>query len=1100
MGSKGKPELRDDLQLWYYPPQPALTYNQGPAPDRFFCHALLLWMPYKLWRVKILCPNPACGRHQLTGGGLHKRARQVLDIDRMYSMVTETLICTKCRASHVSWSQTVLQQLDLGHRSEFRVILTRKYACDMRVIRLLRERSLGNSPTRVIKQLRENHSEEWLQRLARYTTQCVDFLNRPGVLPVKFQEPPQPTVVPSCKWLLTVYSQDILTRLDEIHARITSTYGSVLKMDSTKKITKKLAGTARGTGLWLTSVGNEFGQVLMSVLTAQEGAGLDMMVDGLVKRYQQAGVDPPAVLYVDCGCCTEVGETKLKTRFRGWPDLMIRLDIWHFMRRIALGCTTDAHQLYPIFMSRLSACIFEWDAADLSVLRKAKRALLISQGWPSLADEDVNKHLTRNELALHCRRRTRGEETTILLLERLFTELLSSKGNDSLGVPLLDQKRMEHIWSVQKKHVKCIQDPPGVVLYIETGSLTKGGVLLTTYRCARGSTSLESFHLHLNRFIPGTSANSLNFQIYLLEGLHRWNQDREAASLSAEPSALCSYTGELVHCVNSNYEKLFGKKVVPTFCSPACYTGELIGVQYLFQQTGQALQDMNPDSEQNAELIEDLSVEERDEDEGFCDISEDQTITDLEADLSPPSSTLALSGTSVLGSPSPSPVPDPTQGLSQSPTSPGPSGTAVSPVPSETSVSPLPSEPEDAGQKDDEEMAVDSQNVPGYQHVDRLAEYLVDLRGHTALSLTNQEANTIIALWQSLDDQDKQRVVYAARHQKRLLSGRFRVPKRPTQTPGVESTTRCVLGASSAPAQWPDCCRLVETIFIRLCTVHPSPKRKGKGALSRWSLILQDYRRIRQLVLGNSLVMEGTSLQLVEVNQNTLIQWHNNRQKKQELSVLLQGIQLPQSLPEAQEPLQAAKRLRTETEQPAEQHQYKLPESTAGQAKQRQGSSGRPPLRPKAPAQSPVSVTPSAPGASAQMLPNIVLSTGPSFQGVPMLQGLPVLQGLQVVQRLPMVQGMAMVQGIPFVQGMPIIPPTVVQAISSQPAAPTASPQTMPKRPYRRTVEANTCKKCGQFKTSATGHSQYRGRVYCPQTETVTKEQWLEEMRRTIPK
>ncbi|XP_016398328.1 uncharacterized protein LOC107731693, partial [Sinocyclocheilus rhinocerous] len=161
MGSKGKPGLRDNLQLWYYPPQPALIYNQAPAPDRFFCHSLLLWMPYKLWRVKVLCPNPACGQHQLT------RSRQVLDIDRTYNMVTETLICTKCRASHVSWSQTVLQQLDLGHRSEFQVILTRKYACDMRVIRLLRERGLGNSPTRVNKQL------------AQYTTQCVDFLNQP---------------------------------------------------------------------------------------------------------------------------------------------------------------------------------------------------------------------------------------------------------------------------------------------------------------------------------------------------------------------------------------------------------------------------------------------------------------------------------------------------------------------------------------------------------------------------------------------------------------------------------------------------------------------------------------------------------------------------------------------------------------------------------------------------------------------------------------------------------------------------------------------------------------------------------------------------------
>ncbi|XP_073728786.1 uncharacterized protein [Misgurnus anguillicaudatus] len=308
----------------------------------------------------------------------------------------------------------------------------------------------------------------------------------------------------------------------------------------------------------------------------------------------------------------------------------------------------------------------------------------------------------------------------------------------------------------------------------------------------------------------GTSANSLNFQIYLLEGLNRWNQDREAASLSSGPSALCSYTGELIYCVNRNYEKLFGKKVVPTFHPPSCYTGELIGVQYLFQQTGRALQDMNPDSEQMAELIEELDVEEREEDEGSFDINEDHTIRDPEAVLSPPftmttspSTLVASSATSIQASICTSLVLL-TRDPSQSP----------------TALSPVHVEPGDTGQDDDDddEMAVDSQNVPGFQHVDRLAEYLVELRKCTALSLTNQEAETIIGLWQNLDAFDKWRVVYRPRFKKRLLTGRFRTPKTPTRTPGVESTTRCVLGASSAPAQWPDCCRLVETIFIRLCT------------------------------------------------------------------------------------------------------------------------------------------------------------------------------------------------------------------------------------------------------------------------------------------
>ena len=97
------------------------------------------------------------------------------------------------------------------------------------MIRLLRERGQGNSPTRVLKQLRENHTEEWLHRVTRFTTECADFLQRPELLPVTFTKPPEPAVVPSCKWLLSVYSQEILTRLEDI-------IGTILKMDSTKKV------------------------------------------------------------------------------------------------------------------------------------------------------------------------------------------------------------------------------------------------------------------------------------------------------------------------------------------------------------------------------------------------------------------------------------------------------------------------------------------------------------------------------------------------------------------------------------------------------------------------------------------------------------------------------------------------------------------------------------------------------------------------------------------------------------------------------------------------------------------------------------------------
>ncbi len=42
--------------------------------------------------------------------------------------------------------------------------------------------------------------------------------------------------LPKPKWLLAVYARDVLGRLHEVKAKITSVLGCVLKMDSTKKV------------------------------------------------------------------------------------------------------------------------------------------------------------------------------------------------------------------------------------------------------------------------------------------------------------------------------------------------------------------------------------------------------------------------------------------------------------------------------------------------------------------------------------------------------------------------------------------------------------------------------------------------------------------------------------------------------------------------------------------------------------------------------------------------------------------------------------------------------------------------------------------------
>lgn len=74
------------------------------------------------------------------------------------------------------------------------------------------------------------------------------------------------------------------------------------------QITKKLAGGIGDTAAWMTNIGNELGQVLNSVLTTAEGAGLEELCQGVVKRYQNAGEPEPEVIYVDRDCCSQSGD------------------------------------------------------------------------------------------------------------------------------------------------------------------------------------------------------------------------------------------------------------------------------------------------------------------------------------------------------------------------------------------------------------------------------------------------------------------------------------------------------------------------------------------------------------------------------------------------------------------------------------------------------------------------------------------------------------------------------------------------------------------------------------------------------------------------
>ncbi|XP_076836799.1 uncharacterized protein LOC143482336 [Brachyhypopomus gauderio] len=206
------------------------------------------------------------------------------------------------------------------------------------------------------------------------------------------------------------------------------------------------------------------------------------------------------------------------------------------MRRFAAGDTTDSHQLYGLFMGRLSFCIFEWDAEDVVRLEEAKQSALeeAPRSRGHLTDATSSSRPTAKELARHCRRRTRGAQASEELIQELLEDCMDR--TDSMGIRLLDREKMEDIWQTQRRHLHCIQDPSGIQLYRRI------------YRC--------------------TSAGVLHFQAYLLEGLVRWNEDRAAAAVEGSDPARVCYSGQLQHYANQLSQQLLGHQLAEDYTRP----------------------------------------------------------------------------------------------------------------------------------------------------------------------------------------------------------------------------------------------------------------------------------------------------------------------------------------------------------------------------------------------------------------------------------------------------------------------------------------------------------------------------------------------------
>ncbi|XP_034053846.1 uncharacterized protein LOC117533919 [Gymnodraco acuticeps] len=465
---------------------------------------------------------------------------------------------------------------------------------DRNVVRLLRDRTEGNTMEKVWRQVQENHVEEYLNRKDLYTTLLMSIAAPGGIVSAMrqtFQAPPAQKQLPAARLLRHAFLLAEANNVQDYRSQILSTFGTVMKMDSTKKVGKKLSGQGRGSAEWFTNIGKEYSQIVSFVLTCEESAQkLQPMCRGVMERFRLANQPVPKILYIDRGCCRAKAPSAVETMFQEWFDggMVVRLDIFHWIHRFDAAIRTDAHSKYAMFKSALAGAVLAYNRTDLELLIEAVRAK-DPDTFRSVSEQDVVRlYVTRQQVQHHVRRVTLGAQETFRLIHLAIEELKGPAGLDQSGVSLFKTPgAIDEMWVGQQRHLECIQDPPGMIMYRVARTTTINGVDLPYYKTLHGSNSLEGFHKSLPHMIPGPHCAARLYQVYLISGIARWNCDRSSdAVFGGKGRRHRTYSAPLIHRLNTRCQQLFGETVEENLRAPAeVDSHELLGLESLFSQS-----------------------------------------------------------------------------------------------------------------------------------------------------------------------------------------------------------------------------------------------------------------------------------------------------------------------------------------------------------------------------------------------------------------------------------------------------------------------------------------------------------------------------------
>ncbi|KAF6726475.1 hypothetical protein FQA47_021368 [Oryzias melastigma] len=498
-----KRKLQKDKMEFNPPPVP--TYLGGSIPNMFsfFTAPVFFSRPVGILHAKIRCPNtncPAPPNTFLIRKGYSSSARQVCGLKSFYTLLSERLLCTYCervrnageKAGDVSRDQDpqqqytwlasspwILMNLAPAVQHMFPAILCGKRSIDRSPVTLLHDRINSVSMSKVQRLIQQGH-DEWHMRDGR----------------------------------------------NPVHRRHKAGIYDIFRTQrhSENCILRKIYGDGQAMQ-FLTSVLNEWGQFVTTVvMTSDSEDCYKRMARGLTARSKRARAPAPKILYADNHCCCDGGTSILESLFADWIEegMVIWLDIHHWLHRWDAVVIRQTHAKYEAFMSAMAGALLAYNQADMRLLISAVRNGN-KEMYSKYSDEEMISFLKPHHIKRYVHRVTRG------------VEFKGPAELDIDGIPLFkDDAAVNSHWATASKHLSCIQDPPGIPLYISTKAVTLNGAELNRYKCRRGTNALEGLHAHLPRAVPSQRCGIMPFQVYLISFAVQWNSRMESLRVAGK--------------------------------------------------------------------------------------------------------------------------------------------------------------------------------------------------------------------------------------------------------------------------------------------------------------------------------------------------------------------------------------------------------------------------------------------------------------------------------------------------------------------------------------------------------------------------------------